>query len=135
MEDEKFYDIVYEEITAGTRKNGLWLKSLTEAGGDEGKAKIAYIKSRVDQLIKEEKDRVALERNTLLNKNKKTHFTVDCPSCHTYETIAIASYKSPEAYIKFSMVYSKFFATATVTCNNCQMVFHIDNISIVGGGA
>ncbi len=51
---QKFYDIVAEEIRSRFVVDGLWVRSFSEAGGDETKAKAIYISYRVEQLQAEE---------------------------------------------------------------------------------
>ena len=55
MDDEYFYELVATELKAGQRKDGLWLKALTEAEGKGDKAEALYVKNRVAQLIEEAK--------------------------------------------------------------------------------
>ena len=49
IDEEKFYELAYDEIESGDLKKGLWAKAFSEAEGDEEKAKALYIKYRFDQ--------------------------------------------------------------------------------------
>ncbi|MBI4547278.1 MAG: hypothetical protein HY707_04805 [Ignavibacteriae bacterium] len=62
MNDEKYYQIVIDELRDSAPKSSLWLKVLTEANGDENAARVQYIKLRVMQIIQEEKEKLARER-------------------------------------------------------------------------
>jgi hypothetical protein len=51
--DEELFSIAYSEIINSTRNEGLWVKSLVLAEGDEDKQETEYIKLRVVQLSNE----------------------------------------------------------------------------------
>ena len=55
-DDEKYYDLVANELRTGNVREGLWAKALSSANGDEKVAKSIYIKLRVAQMIKNEKE-------------------------------------------------------------------------------
>jgi len=57
MNDELFYKAAADEVRAGNIKEGLWIKCVVQADGDEHKAKINYIKIRVEQLKAQEVQR------------------------------------------------------------------------------
>ena len=48
--DEALYSFVAQEMEEGIRHNGLWLKALEQANGNEQKQVAAYIKLRVQSL-------------------------------------------------------------------------------------
>lgn len=48
--EEDFWAAAMSELDNGTRRPGLWAKAFAESDGDETKAKVAYLKSRVLQL-------------------------------------------------------------------------------------
>ena len=50
IDEEKFYELAYDEIESGNLKKGLWAKAFSEAEGDEKKAKALYTKYRFDQI-------------------------------------------------------------------------------------
>jgi uncharacterized membrane protein YdbT with pleckstrin-like domain len=52
--DQRFYDIVADEIRSRVVVDGVWVRSFSEAAGDETKARAIYIAYRVDQLKAEE---------------------------------------------------------------------------------
>ncbi len=52
-EDEEIYTLVSREVSSDDRKEGSWAKALILSEGDENKAKIEYMKLRVETLKKE----------------------------------------------------------------------------------
>jgi hypothetical protein len=52
--DQRFYDAVAEELRSRSIVDGLWVRSFSEASGDEAKARAIYIAHRVEQLKAEE---------------------------------------------------------------------------------
>lgn len=63
LTEEVLYAEVLREMEAGIRRDGLWAKALSEAGGAEAVAKAGYIKLRVQSL----RDEVAIA----LSEHKK----------------------------------------------------------------
>lgn len=55
MKDDRFYEIVAEEIERQSLVPGLWTRSYAEADGNEARAKAIYIRYRVAELAKAEK--------------------------------------------------------------------------------
>ena len=53
--DEKYYKMVLEELQQGSPNQALWLKALTLSNGDEAAAKLQYVRWRVDELMKDDK--------------------------------------------------------------------------------
>jgi hypothetical protein len=53
LAEEMLYAQVAEEIQNGVRRNGLWAKAIVDAELNEDKAKVIYIKLRVQSLIDE----------------------------------------------------------------------------------
>lgn len=49
-QEEALYELVAEELEAGHKEKGLWLKALANSDGDEGKSMAAYVKMRVQSL-------------------------------------------------------------------------------------
>ena len=66
MEDERYYDMVLEELKRGEKREGLWLKALTVADGDQTKAKTEYVRLRVAQLVEENREE---QKKTACRKN------------------------------------------------------------------
>ncbi|MDA7916413.1 hypothetical protein N9B94_04185 [Verrucomicrobia bacterium] len=56
MDDEKYYDIVGQELRENRINDALWTKSIAKSMGDENKTKAVYIQLRVDQLIRDEQE-------------------------------------------------------------------------------
>lgn len=54
MDDEKYYQVVADEIREGRIKDALWTKAIAKSMGDENKTKAVYIQLRVEQLMQEE---------------------------------------------------------------------------------
>ena len=48
--DEELHELAVQEIQNGHKRDGLWAKALVEAGPDETKAKIAYLRLLVQRL-------------------------------------------------------------------------------------
>ncbi len=48
--DQRFYDMVADEIRSRSLVDGLWVRSISEAGGEATKARAIYISYRVEQL-------------------------------------------------------------------------------------
>jgi len=51
--DEKLYDIIAAELNVGVKKDGLWLKALAKARGNDERAAAEYITLRMQSLIDE----------------------------------------------------------------------------------
>lgn len=51
IDDEPFYEDVAKEMESDAIKPGLWTKAFVEAGGDNERTKVVYIRLRVAQLI------------------------------------------------------------------------------------
>jgi len=49
--EEDHWATAMAELETGQRRPGLWAKAFAESEGDETKAKVAYLKSRVQQLL------------------------------------------------------------------------------------
>ncbi|MCO7473031.1 hypothetical protein [Stenotrophomonas maltophilia] len=62
ISEEKLYASVMKELESGVRRDGLWLKAIEMSNADQAKAKILYIKYRV-QSMKDELDIEVRERD------------------------------------------------------------------------
>lgn len=71
--EQYVYEKVAQELEAGVRNNGLWLKALMLTDGDERKTEAEYIKLRVQSLVDEEVVADAIFQQQILEeeKNKK----------------------------------------------------------------
>jgi hypothetical protein len=49
--EERYWEIAMTEMEVGPRKAGIWAKSFAESDGDETKAKVAYLRTRVAQQL------------------------------------------------------------------------------------
>ena len=58
--DEQFYEIAQKEFDAGDIAKGLMLKAEVATGGDAGKARLLYIRTRAQELANEEKSLAVL---------------------------------------------------------------------------
>lgn len=56
IDDEAIYNQIANELAEGVKKEGLWLKALEQANGDESKTLPAYIKYRRQSILAEEAD-------------------------------------------------------------------------------
>lgn len=54
MDDEKFYQIIADEIRDGRINDAVWTKAIAKSMGDDNKTKAVYIQLRVEQLMQEE---------------------------------------------------------------------------------
>lgn len=50
LAEERLFQLAAEEIAANNIRPGLWAKAISEADGDDAKAKARYIKLRVDMM-------------------------------------------------------------------------------------
>jgi len=57
--DQKFYDMVADELRAKMIADGVWVRSVAESRGDEAKARAIYIGYRVNQLKAEAEMNIA----------------------------------------------------------------------------
>ena len=64
LNDETLYAFVSEEIEKGIKRDGLWIKAVADAKGNESIAKANYIKLRVQSL----KDEAKLEQSIIDQK-------------------------------------------------------------------
>jgi len=53
LSEEKLYEQVAQELKAGKKREGVWVKAMAKTGGDLNKAEALYIELRV-QAIKDE---------------------------------------------------------------------------------
>jgi len=68
--EEKLYEQVYEELASGSKRGGLWAKSLATNQGDETKAKATYIELRVQSILDEIEVTDELERRKILEEEE-----------------------------------------------------------------
>jgi hypothetical protein len=61
LDDERLYQQVIDELRLSGPREALWLKSLALSDGDPDKARLAYVKHRIAQLLAEEARRTALQ--------------------------------------------------------------------------
>lgn len=73
FDDEQIYETVASEIESGNVRKGLWTKLWTELDGDDGKVKLAYIKTRVAQISAEHQEarRKLAEENARKEREKQ----------------------------------------------------------------
>jgi len=64
-EEESIYEQVAEELANNIKKEGLWLKAVEQAEGDDRKIKPLYIKYRVQSIKTEQKNDLARTKETL----------------------------------------------------------------------
>ncbi|MGB5063969.1 MAG: hypothetical protein WBQ37_09425 [Candidatus Competibacter sp.] len=70
MDDEIYFEIVGQELRSGLLREGLWVKALSAAVGNENLARSLYIKMRAQQLIdldREIKQQEAMRAQQLAN--------------------------------------------------------------------
>jgi hypothetical protein len=79
--EERIYELVMREIESGQRRDGLWLKAVENSGGDEKRAKILYIKYRVQSM----KDEIEISQSIREAEEKSIHDSLNGydPTGHT----------------------------------------------------
>jgi len=70
LTEEQIYAKVYEEVSNGKKREGLWAKSLANSDGNEDRAKSLYIKYRAQSIIDEAAVAEAAITNTEEAKQK-----------------------------------------------------------------
>jgi hypothetical protein len=55
--DQRYYDVVADELAQKNVKPGLWARALAESGADDARAQASYIRLRVAELLREESAR------------------------------------------------------------------------------
>ena len=73
IDDEAVYNQIADELAEGVKKEGLWLKALEQANGDESKTLPAYIKYR-SQVILAEQERLKDEEKTRIEEERLAHY-------------------------------------------------------------
>jgi len=84
LSEEKLYEQVAQELKAGKKREGIWVKAMAKSGGDLNKAESMYIELRVQAIRDEyeiEKTKIKLEeeyreeqlKQKELNKKKKEY--------------------------------------------------------------
>lgn len=68
MNDTNYYEIIAKELKDEIIIQGLWLKCLTEQSGDDKKAKLQYVKYRMEQLKLQDKEKAEKEAKQKLRK-------------------------------------------------------------------
>ena len=53
--EEDLYEVIAAELKDGVKKDGLWIKAISKAGGDKSRTESEYIKLRL-QSLKDEMD-------------------------------------------------------------------------------
>jgi len=71
---DEIYDFIADELASGNRKEGLWLKAISHADGDENSILALYTKYRV-QAIQDEKEQSAIAEMKL--EADKINFKAD----------------------------------------------------------
>ena len=123
--DEKYYQQVANELRTTGPIEALWLKAFASANADKEKAKALYIKWRVEQLVAADvqKRRDQIIAAELQKHKPKTSYTIECPKCHSVETILAAFVKNPSSYRSFKITYNSFLGRIKFNCNQCGKIF------------
>jgi hypothetical protein len=61
LSEEKLYEQVAQELKAGKKREGIWVKAMAKSDGDLNKAESMYIELRV-QAIKDETNLASAQR-------------------------------------------------------------------------
>ena len=77
LTEEVLYAEVLREMEAGIRRDGLWAKAFSEAGGEEAPSKARYIKLRVQALRDEARVALVERQRQEVMERKKQEFDAD----------------------------------------------------------
>ena len=66
--EEEFWATAMTELETGQRRPGLWAKAFAGSEGDETKAKVAYLKTRVQQLAEAQATQLEAQRKAVAEK-------------------------------------------------------------------
>lgn len=69
MPTDEIYDFIADELANGNRKEGLWLKAISHADGDENSILALYTKYRVQSIQDEKKQSAIAEMKLEADKN------------------------------------------------------------------
>ena len=104
LNDEALYAIVSEEIEKGIKRDGLWIKALADAKGNETLAKAGYVKLRVqslkdearlEQSIIDRKKNEELENKARQARSRKSELEKERRDKEYYEKYVVTSAKEP----------------------------------------
>jgi len=104
LNDEALYAIVSEEIEKGIKRDGLWIKALADAKGNETLAKAGYVKLRVqslkdearlEQSIIDRKKNEELENKARQARSRKSELEKERRDKDYYEKYVVTSAKEP----------------------------------------
>ena len=75
LSEERLYEQVAQELKAGKKREGIWVKAMAKSGGDLNKAEALYIEYRVQSLSDEaqiinDTNQEALRENRLATSEK-----------------------------------------------------------------
>lgn len=89
LAEERIYELVMREIESGERRDGLWLKAIEKSGGDEKRAKVLYIKYRIQSM----KDEAVISSALREAENNAFYQSLNGygPSGHTPLMLAVLS--------------------------------------------
>ena len=105
LNDEALYAIVSEEIEKGIKRDGLWIKALADAKGNETLAKAGYVKLRVqslkdearlEQSIIDRKKNEELENKARQARSRKAELEKERRDKDYYEKYVVTSAKEPK---------------------------------------
>lgn len=104
--DEAYYDMAGEELKRGSMRQGLWLKALAEAKGDETRARASYLKLRVAAMRSEAADALYASASQTPNASPAQKKIITCPKCHGRLRVDVDKHLE-------------------VTCAHCSNVFEV----------
>ena len=71
LHEEKLYEKVIRELNQGFKRDGLWIQAMIKSDGSEEKAKLLYIKLRVQSI----KDEIEIEAEEIEKATKEERQT------------------------------------------------------------
>jgi len=100
-EEEEIYAKVSREFSEN-KKEGMWTKALIQSDGDESKAKIAYMKLRVERLTNDLLELKLEQQNEVLRKHEEALLSeqLDKPNLTTIEKLKLLIKQSKKTKIK-----------------------------------
>ena len=100
-EEEEIYVKVSREFSEN-KKEGMWTKALIQSDGDESKAKIAYMKLRVEQLTNDLLELKLEQQNEVLRKHEEALLSeqLDKPNLTTIKKLKLLIKQSKKTKIK-----------------------------------
>lgn len=77
IDENELYATAWDELEAGNKDKGMWVHALVDADGDEEKARLRYLKNRVEQMkvvmLKEQQEK-ELRKKEMVKKESYAEY-------------------------------------------------------------